>query len=445
MKKGILLPVFSLPSKYGIGDFGKEAREFINILRDNNIEYWEILPINECGKYPYAPMSYYALNKNYISIDLLIEEGLLDIRNVEYRENRNKIKYDNFKDKWYKEAYVIFRRKYNEYKKDYEEFISKIEIQEFCNFYSKLNNENVDYISFLQFILDKQWKLLKEYANSRGVKIIGDLPIYPCFNSAEVEYNSACYDLKDGKMEYVSGASPDYFNNEGQKWGHPLYNFEYMKKHGYEYLLRRYKEFLNRYDVIRIDHFRAFDTYYKIPVDKSAKHGFYADGPREDFLDKLFTFATSDRFIVEDLGDIREETEELRDKYNFTKMKILQYTINLEKQIDEYKNSKNMVVYTGNHDNNTILGWYDGLSPVEQEKLIKFLENNNIKEEKINVAMIKYALKSNARYVIIPVQDILGLGEEARINIPGDENGERNWTWKLMDFEDLKKKISIMK
>ena len=156
MKKGILLSIFSLPSKYGIGDFGKEAYEFIDLLSENDIEYWEILPINEGGRYPYAPMSYYALNKNYISIDLLIEEGLLDIRNVEYKENSNRIEYDDFKDKWYKEAYVLFRRRYKEYQKDYEAFISKIEIQEFCNFYSKLNDENVDYISFiLALILQK--------------------------------------------------------------------------------------------------------------------------------------------------------------------------------------------------------------------------------------------------------------------------------------------------
>lgn len=444
MKKGILLPIFSLPSKYGIGDFGREAYEFIDILNENGIEYWEILPINEGGKYPYAPMSYYALNKNYISIDLLIEDNLIDEKNIKCKESSNKIIYDNYKDKWYKEAYEKFKDDIIE-KDEYQLFSKKIEIQQFCNYYSRVCGENVEYLMFLQFVLFKQWRKLKEYANSRNVKIIGDMPIYPSFNSAEVEYNSKCFELVNGKMEYVSGASPDYFSSEGQKWGHPLYDFNYMKEHNYDYLLRRYKAFLNMYDVIRIDHFRAFDTYYKIPIEKSAKYGFYAKGPGEDFLDKLFKFTTSDRFIVEDLGDIRKKTEELRDKYKFTKMKILQYTINIEKQIDEYEDCENMVVYTGNHDNNTIIGWYDGLSPVKKENLKEFLKKNNIVEEKINIAMIKYALKSKARYVIIPVQDIIGLDDSSRINIPGNEDDEINWSWKLKDFVDLKKNINILR
>lgn len=440
MKIGILLPVFSLPSNYGIGDFGYEAYEFIDILSENNIEYWEILPINEGGQYPYSPISYYALNKNYISIDKLADENLIDKNNLKYKEKSTRIKYDNFKEKYYKEAYRNFVKD-----EDYHSFSKKIEIQQFCNYMAKRTGENVDYLMFLQFILDKQWRELKEYANSKNIKIIGDMPIYPDFNSAEVEYNTRCFELVNGKMEYVSGASPDYFNSEGQKWGHPLYDFEYIKKHKYEYLLKRYKEFLNRYDVIRIDHFRAFDTYYKIPINSSPKDGFYVEGPREDFLDKLFEITTSDRFIVEDLGDIRKETEELRDKYNFTKMKILQYTLNLDNIKDEYNDSDNMVVYTGNHDNNTIIGWYNNLSDVQKENLNRFLKENDIEEEKINRALIKYCLKSVAKYAIFPVQDIIGLDENSRINIPGDEGAENNWSWKLLDFDELKNNIEILK
>ncbi len=437
MNIGVLLPIFSLPSKYGIGDFGYEAYEFIDILKANNIKYWEILPIHESGRYPYSPISYYALNKNFISLDKLIDMGLL--KDVEYKSKNSRIKYDDFKEKYYKEAYSNFQE--NE---EYLKFCTNSKISEFAKYMSKRENEDESYYLFLQYILDKQWRELKEYANKNDVEIIGDMPIYPDFNSCEVEYNSKCYELENGSMKFVSGASPDYFNSEGQKWGHPLYDFKYMKKDNYLYLLERYKEFLNRFDIVRIDHFRAFDTYYKIPIDKTAKDGFYVEGPGSDFFDKLFEFTLPERFIVEDLGDIRKETEILRDKYNFTKMKIVQYTLDLKNKIDNYNDCENMVIYTGNHDNNTIVGWYNSLSNDEKENLLEFLKLNDCYNERINVAMINYCLKSQAKYAIFPVQDIIGLDENSRINLPGHEY-EDNWSWELLDFEELKNNIKILK
>ena len=254
MEKGILLPVFSLPSKYGIGDFGKEAYEFIDILSENGIKYWEILPINEGGQYPYSPISYYALNKNYISIDMLVDMGL--IKNVKYKAKSIRISYDNFKEEMYKEAYSNFKKN-----REYMEFLNNKNIKEYALYMEEEKGIEFGYTFFLQFILDKQWKALKDYANVHGVKIIGDLPIYPNYNSVEVKYHQRYYELENGKMKFVSGASPDYFNIEGQKWGHPLYNFEEMKKDNFKYLIERYQEFLNRYDIVRIDHFRAFDSY----------------------------------------------------------------------------------------------------------------------------------------------------------------------------------------
>ena len=437
MNIGVLLPIFSLPSKYGIGDFGYEAYEFIDILKANNIKYWEILPIHESGRYPYSPISYYALNKNFISLDKLIDMGLL--KDVEYKSKNSRIKYDDFKEKYYKEAYNNFQEC-----EEYIKFCTNSKISEFAKYMSKRENEDESYYLFLQYILDKQWRELKKYANKNDVEIIGDMPIYPDFNSCEVEYNSKCYELENGSMKFVSGASPDYFNSEGQKWGHPLYDFKYMKKDNYLYLLERYKEFLNRFDIVRIDHFRAFDTYYKIPIDKTAKDGFYVEGPGSDFFDKLFEFTLPERFIVEDLGDIRKETEILRDKYNFTKMKIVQYTLDLKNKIDNYNDCENMVIYTGNHDNNTIVGWYNSLSNDEKENLLEFLKLNDCYNERINVAMINYCLKSQAKYAIFPVQDIIGLDENSRINLPGHEY-EDNWSWELLDFEELKNNIKILK
>lgn len=332
----------------------------------------------------------------------------------------------------------------SEKNEEYIEFCLDDKMQEFAEYMSTREGNSKEYYLFIQYILHKQWRELKKFANEKGVKIIGDLPIYPDFNSCEVKYNAKYYDLVNGKMEYVSGASPDYFNSKGQKWGHPLYDFSQMKLDNYKYLVDRYIKFLELFDIIRIDHFRAFDSYYKVPINKSAKEGFYVEGPGTAFFDELFKYTTSDRFIVEDLGDIRKETEELRDKYNFTKMKILQYTLNLKTKQDEYDDSNNMVVYTGNHDNNTIMGWYNSLSNLEKKNLELFLNEHKCYDEKINYALIKYCLNSNAKIVIIPVQDIIGLDEKSRINLPGHEF-EDNWSWELLDFEELKLNIKVLK
>ncbi len=437
MKKGILLPIFSLPSRYGIGDFGYEAFEFIDILKENCIDYWEILPINESGRYPYSPISYYALNRNYISLDKLKDMKLID--KLEQRENSSRAIYDDFKDKYYKEAFSKFKPN-----DEFIKFSLNTKIDEYAQYMTNKYKEDKKYYIFLQYILDKQWNELKNYANLNGVKIIGDMPIYPDFDSCEVTYYSKYYELNNGKMEYVSGASPDYFNSEGQKWGHPLYNFKSIEKDSFKYLIERYLEFLHRYDIVRIDHFRAFDSYYKIPIKKSAKEGFYVEGPGEKFFDELFKYTNSNRFIVEDLGDIRKETELLRDKYNFTRMKILQYSLNLEKICDEYDDTENMVIYPGNHDNNTIIGWYNSLSQIKKKNLIRFLKNNDCYDEKVNVAIIKYCLKSMAKIMIVSVQDIIGLDESSRINLPGHEY-EDNWAFKLTDFNALKSNINVLK
>jgi len=424
VEKGILLPIFSLPNKYGCGDFGYETYEFIDILSNNNIKYWQILPIFD-GIYPYSPISFYALNINYIFLDKLKEMKLLD-------------KIDKIKEKNYLEAYHNFVK--NE---EYYKFIKNEEIIKYAKYMSNKNNQESDYYLFLQYILDKQWNELLNYAHSKNVYIIGDLPIYPDFNSCELYYYSKYYQLNNGKLEYVSGASPDYFNRQGQKWNHPLYDFNQIKEDKYIYLLDRYKECLKRFDITRIDHFRAYDNYYKIPIDKLPTEGFYEEGPKEDFFDKLFKITDPNRFIVEDLGDLRKETYELKHKYNFKGMKILQYTLNLKELKDDY-NDINYVVYTGNHDNNTIVGWYNELTEIEKSNLIKFLKKEDCLESKINFSLIKYALNNKINLVIVPVQDIIGLDSDSRINLPGIESNN-NWSWQLENFVELKNAKNIQK
>ena len=319
--KGILLPIFSLPSNYGFGDFGKNAYQFIDILSKNKIDYWNILPIYDTNDNAfYSPNTFYALFTLYISLDDLYERGL--IKKPKKYKDTSRIDYDKiyeYKNKYFKEFIKDQNMiDYAEYKYYFDKYksIDKIVLEE---------DIDIKYYLFLQYILHLEWSKIKEYANSKNVKILGDMPIYPDYNSSEVFKNKDMYQLKDG-FKYVSGASPDYFDRNGQKWGHPLYDFEEMKKDNYKYLINRYLDANKKFDMVRIDHFRAFDSYFKIPIDKDAKEGFYEPGPSYALFDELFKSTTSDKFVVEDLGSELEETIKLRDYYDFMGMKVLQNT-----------------------------------------------------------------------------------------------------------------------
>jgi len=350
-EKGILLPIFSLPSKYGIGDFGYEAYEFIDILSQNNVVYWEILPINACDRLPYSPISYYALNEDYISLDKLKESGL--IKRTYKRKEKDRAIYDNYKEKYYKEAFNNF-----EENEEYKKFVAHKEIVEYAEFMKKRTKESKEYHLFLQYVLYKQWMELKQYANSKNVKIIGDMPVYPTFESCETKYNPECFEMKNGKFTFEAGTPPDYFNSDGQKWKCPVYNVENMKKDNYKYLVNRFKYQLKLFDKIRVDYFRGYDSFFKIPIGKSGKEGFYTDGVSYGFFDELFKDEDIivDDLIIEDLGDIREETVALREHYGFTRQKILQFAIDLYNFYDRDNEAENVLVFPGNHDCQTIHG-----------------------------------------------------------------------------------------
>ena len=433
-EKGILLPIFSLPSKYGIGDFGYEAYEFINILSENNITYWEILPINACDRLPYSPISYYALEENYISLDKLKEYGL--IKRTYKRKEKNRVVYDNYKEKYYKEAFNNFTQ--NE---EYNEFVKTKEITEYAKYMGK-NNKDRKYYLFLQYILYKQWMELKQYANSKNVKIIGDMPVYPTFKSCETKYNPECFEMKNGKFTFEAGTPPDYFNSDGQKWKCPVYNIENMKKDNYKYLVNRFKYQLKLFDKIRVDYFRGYDSFFKIPIGKSGKEGFYTDGVSYSFFDELFKDGSIkvDDLIIEDLGDIREETVRLREHYGFTRQKILQFSIDLYNFYDRDNEAENVLVFPGNHDCHTIHGWYKTLSDDDKERLKEFLRRNECYDINVNIGIMQYCMKCKAKIAIITVQDVLGLDDTARINVPGTDSSN-NWSWKLIDFNDFKERI----
>lgn len=434
-EKGILLPIFSLPSKYGVGDFGNEAYEFIDILSENNINYWEILPINACNRLPYSPLSYYALEEDYISLDKLKEHGLIE--NLETREVKDRAVYDDFKEKYYKEAFKKFRKN-----DEYEEFIKCKEINEYAEYISNVKGGLKEYYLFLQYILYRQWMELKQYANSKNVKIIGDMPVYPVFNSAETKYHPECFEMENGEFTFESGTPPDYFNSEGQKWGSPVYNVENMKKDNYKYLINRFKYYLKLFDKIRVDYFRGYDSFFKIPIGKTGKEGVYAEGVSYAFFDELFKDKNIkvENLIIEDLGDIREETVKLREHYGFTRQKILQFTIDLNNFYDNDNNSENVLVFPGNHDCQTIHGWYKTLNDEYKERLKEFLRRNECYDINVNIGIMQYCMKCKAKIAVITVQDILGLDDSARTNIPGINIAE-NWSWKLLDFNDFKERI----
>ena len=439
-EKGILLPIFSLPSKYGIGDFGNEAYEFIDILSENGIKYWEVLPINACRRLPYSPVSYYALNEDYISLDKLIEYGL--IKNAETREQTDRAVYDNFKEKYYIEAFINFRKT-----KEYKEFIANKEIVKYSEFMHKKNKKNnKEYYGFLQFMLYKQWMELKSYANSKGVEIIGDMPFYPSFDSVDTMYHSDCFEMKHGKFTYEAGTPPDYFNEDGQKWGSPVFNVEGMKKDNYKYLVGIFKYYLKIFDKVRVDYFRGYDSFFKIPMGKSGKEGTYVDSVSYCFFDELFKDGSvkKESLIIEDLGDIREETIKLREHYGFTRQKILQFSIDLDNCYDRDNEEENVLVFPGNHDCSTIYGWYKSLDDEHKEKLKEFLRKNECYDINVNIGIMQYCMKCKAKMVVITVQDILGLDDSARMNLPGT-NSQNNWSWKLINFDDFRERIKDFK
>ena len=434
-EKGILLPIFSLPSKYGIGDFGKEAYEFVDILSENGIKYWEILPINACNRLPYSPLSYYALEEDYISLDKLKEYNLIE--EPETRDVSDRVKYDGFKEKYFRKAFTNFVPS-----PGYKEFIKLEEINEYAEYVSSIKGDTKEYYLFLQYILYKEWMELKRYANSKGVEIIGDMPVYPVFNSAETKYHPECFEMENGEFTFESGTPPDYFNSDGQKWNSPVYNVENMKKDNYKYLIKRYKYYLNLFDKVRVDYFRGYDSYFKIPIGKSGREGYYSDGVSYAFFDELFNNndVNIESLIIEDLGDIREETIKLREHYGFTRQKILQFTIDLNNICDIENESENVLVFPGNHDCQTIYGWYKTLSDDNKDRLKEFLRRNECYDINVNIGIMQYLMKCKAKIAIITVADVLGLDDSARINMPGVDITE-NWSWKLKDFEDFKREI----
>ncbi len=463
---GILMPIFSLPSPYGIGTFGKSAFEFIDFLNQSGQTYWQILPIGPTsfGDSPYQSFSSFAGNPYFIDLDILIKEGLLQKSEVEacdFGDDNQKIDYE----KLYNNRYPLLKLAFNRFKPDssYSEFLDKNSdwVNDYALFMAIKSSYNgapwyswkkplvirdsntikqaeLDYISdinfykFLQYEFNKQWSDLKEYANKSGIKIIGDIPIYVALDSADVWSNPQQFQLDDDfTPKAVAGVPPDVFSEDGQLWGNPLYDWDYMKTTDYAWWKQYLGHALQRYDVVRIDHFRGFESYHSIPYgDKNAKKGKWVKGPDKALFDTFKQeFGNDLPIIAEDLGVITPAVRKLLAHTNFPGMKVLQFAFsgNSDNDFLPHNVNKNCVMYTGTHDNDTIMGWLAS----EDKNTVKQAKDyfNYQSDSGFNWAMIKAAMSSVADTCIVPMADFLGADSSARINEPSTLGN--NWSWRI--------------
>ncbi len=482
-ESGILLPIFSLPSKYGIGCFSKEAYRFIDFLKKAELHYWQVLPMGQTGygDSPYQSFSAFAGNPYFIDLETLIHHGLLteeECDAVDFGSKQNDIDYE----KLYYGRYMLLQRayersshkeegKYHKFLKNNKEWLEDyalyraiktyfnekpwVEWEEDIRTrkksaikkYKEMLKKEIDIVRFQQYIFWRQWKKLKKYANKRGVRIIGDIPIYVAFDSVDSWAHQELFQLdKNGYPTRVAGCPPDAFSEKGQLWGNPLYRWEKHKETGYQWWLARIRQCFQLYDVVRIDHFRGFDEYYSIPYgDKTAEFGTWEKGPGYSLFKTIKKKLGKVDIIAEDLGFLTDSVFELVEKTGFPGMKILEFAFDSREDSDylPHNYEKNCVVYTGTHDNEPIQSF---VSSIQKEDLSFALKYMNVREDgnfrNIHWNFIRLALSSTANLVIIPMQDYLGLGAESRINTPSTLG--QNWRWRMgkeMLSPELAKKI----
>ncbi|MBQ7780851.1 MAG: 4-alpha-glucanotransferase [Lachnospiraceae bacterium] len=470
-KSGILLPVSSLPSKYGIGTFSKEAYAFVDFLAAAGQKLWQILPLGATGygDSPYQSFSTFAGNPYYIDLEQLIEAGYLtrkECEECEFVGHEEYVDYEriyNFRfillkkacerafeqgleskadyqafikeNAWWLEDYALYMAVKNSFGgvclSEWEEDIrlrKKAAVKE----YTQKLAADLAYYRFEQYEFSVQWKALKTYANKKGIEIIGDIPIYVAFDSADTWAEPKLFQLdKNCVPTAVAGCPPDAFSETGQLWGNPLYDWEYHAKTGYDWWMKRIAHAYKLYDVVRIDHFRGFDEYWSIPYgDETAVNGKWCKGPGIDIFDTMKKKLGKKNIIAEDLGFLTPSVLKLVKKTGYPGMKVLQFAFGSDENNAYLPHNyiNNCVVYTGTHDNDTTVGWYKSLSRKERKHVNTYLQ---IKRGQKNVewTLIRAAISSVADTAIIPMQDYLGLGGSARINLPSTLGN--NWKWRM--------------
>ena len=448
---GILLPVFSLPSNYGCGSLGKEAYNFIDFLVKSNQTFWQMLPINHVGygNSPYYCYSSFAGNPALIDLDLLKEDGLLDgldLNALDFGSAEDRIDYEKVNKAKSVALHFAF-----EHKKDSAEYESfKNDNSKWLNAYAEfMNNKEdgeIEYYKFVQFLFYQQWFALKSYANNNGIKLIGDVPVYVPLDSADVKAEPEFFMLDEKNVPIaVAGVPPDYFNEEGQLWGNPLYNWDAMKKDGYGWWIRRMDGTLKLFDLVRMDHFRGFDSFWAVPYgDTTAKNGHWVQGPGLDFVHVMTSWFGQEKFIAEDLGILSESVRNLLRDSGLPGMRVLEFAFSKDKSSSylPYRYDTNCICYTGTHDNAPVMAW---ALEAEKEELDFATDYCNCSVDDMNWGMIKAGMASVANLFIAQMQDFLGLGKESRTNTPGTVGG--NWEWRLSKgqiTDELAQRIALL-
>ena len=482
---GVLLPVSSLPSKYGIGCFSKEAYKWIDQLKEAGQSYWQILPLapTSYGDSPYQSFSSFAGNPYFIDLEELIAEGVLTKKEcdaVDFGKDASYIDYGKIYENRFKllrlayersninenEAYHKFVWENGYWLNDYALFMAvktkfdgaawsewaediKKRYDYALDYYRKECYFEIEFYKYLQFVFAKQWGKLKAYANEKGIEIIGDMPIYVAFDSADAWASPELFQFDENFEPYaVAGCPPDAFAEDGQLWGNPLYRWDYHKRTDYDWWTKRMAHSFNMYDVVRIDHFRGFDEYYSIPYgDKTALNGHWEKGPGVELFRRLEAKLGQKQIIAEDLGLQTPTVAQLLKDSGYPGMKVLEFAFDPREKSNYLPHSydRNCIVYTGTHDNETLVQWYNGLDKESRAFAEEYMNNKHIPEDEKYWDFIRLAMMSCANTCVIPAQDYLGLDKEARINFPSTL-GE-NWKWRInsrMFTKALIKKIRAL-
>lgn len=473
-RSGILMHISSLPSAYGIGDFGNEAYKFADFLDQTKQTYWQVLPLNPIsvisGSSPYASFSGFAGNTLFISPDKLVEMGLItetDLQSYPSLPSKH-VDYEKViraKKLLFTKAYKTYKLETGRFAAEFQKFTQNNEdwLHEFACFMAfkshfndvdwsswpkLIKNRNkkalavlekelqdqINYQKFMQFLFFKQWNLLKDYCNKRNIQFIGDIPYYVNYDSAEVWSNPELFKLdKEKRPSFIAGVPPDYFSETGQLWGNPVYRWGIMKKNNFKWWTKRIEQNLRLYDFIRIDHFRGFLAYWEVSAqEKTAIHGRWVKVPGKAVF-KIFR----EKFgrlpiLAEDLGVITDDVRKLMKNFDLPGMRILVFAFDENLAQNSYaphNHIENCVVYTGTHDNNTVKGWFkEETSEAQKERIFQYL-GLRASEDEIHRHFIRLAMGSVAKIVLFPLQDILGLDSADRMNRPATLEG--NWKWRL--------------
>lgn len=466
-ESGVLLHISSLPSTMGIGDLGNNAYKFIDLLEQSGSRIWQILPLGPSGpgNSPYQAYSAFAGNPLFISLEHLIDWGLLTSDEISIIPNRSAstVNFEKVsKQKWplLKKAWIKFRETADEpFRQEYNAFLNehgwwlndyalytalhnkfkgicwnewpevlRLRNAEALNQTAEETYETIEFEKFVQFLFFRQWFRLKEYANSKGIEILGDLPLYVALDSSDVWSNQSIFHLdKEGVPTEVGGVPPDYFSETGQLWGNPVYNWEELAKNNYQWWIARLYFNMHLFDRVRIDHFRGLSAYWSIPAGApNAISGKWVNAHGKELLSILKQQIGEMPIVAEDLGLITPDVEKLRDDFNLPGMKVLQFAFASDEKNDHLPhNLKNhTIIYTGTHDNNTTKGWLASRTKEEDKNLQIYFGND---KSSYFDQIIDWAWQSAAETAIIPLQDILGLNADARMNTPGIPRG--NWRW----------------